>query len=73
VSFRLDPESYTATMILEDGREGAFLNLMPFFVAYNHATEASELDLEAEAAAERRAKLELEIIRMQKGLSPRGP
>jgi hypothetical protein len=55
----------------EQGKELPPLNLMPFFAVYNTQTEASEVDLATEVAAAERARLELEIVRVQKGLPPR--
>jgi hypothetical protein len=71
VNWRLSPEEYLAFAITETGKELPPLNLLPFFATYNTQTEASEVDLAAEQVAESRAALELETVRVLRGLPAR--
>jgi hypothetical protein len=69
--WRVDVASYHATPVFYDNSEGPPLSLLPFFERYNAEVEEDEISFATEQTAERRAALELERVRLNKGLPPR--
>jgi hypothetical protein len=70
-AWAVDVEGYRIIPIFNDDSEGPAINLWSLFEKYNNDTEEADAVTEGEALVLERARIELQAVRVAKGLPPK--